>query len=324
MTVITSNHNAGQLDAAIGSGDTTLSSPGFEFIPAVSSPDLYRIVLDPNGAGLPEVCYVTAHTASATTVTVTRGEEQAKGSSAPRAHALNTEWIHSNTAVDLDDFERQSKLTAKGSMAVAVAPGDTSEFPIGAEGRVFTVDGTAGGNVRWRGGMVELDHQSGTSSSSFLTFANIPTDYRHLLIVGRPMHNNGSAANVNRVIGAQFNADGGNTYNFLRIMDTSTGTTRANNDAVNTMGVGLVGDNFPGELVLWVPNYSLNGTTHRCLASGIAAAVTNNSADWSIFKGAGFYVAGAAAPVTEVRLVVVAGAGDVWSTATELTLYGLG
>lgn len=64
---------------------------------AIGSTQHLTITLDPGAtAGAPEIIYVTAHTASATTATILRGQE---GTTA-RSHAQNTPWVHGATARD--------------------------------------------------------------------------------------------------------------------------------------------------------------------------------------------------------------------------------
>ena len=90
---------SGVLDADIDGSNVTLSSPDFADLPAVASPDYLPLILDPDrAAGAPEIVYVTAHTAAATTVTVTRGREQAHGAPAGRSHDSGTTWNHGPTA----------------------------------------------------------------------------------------------------------------------------------------------------------------------------------------------------------------------------------
>lgn len=90
---------SGVLDADIDGSNVTLSSPDFADLPAVASPDYLPLILDPDrAAGAPEIVYVTAHTAAATTVTVTRGREQAHGAPAGRSHASGVTWHHGPTA----------------------------------------------------------------------------------------------------------------------------------------------------------------------------------------------------------------------------------
>ena len=89
---------SGALDASIDGTEVTLSSPGFADLPVVASPNHLALILDPEQvAGDPEIVYVTAHTAAATTVTVTRGREQSHGAIAGRAHASGTTWHHGPT-----------------------------------------------------------------------------------------------------------------------------------------------------------------------------------------------------------------------------------
>ena len=78
-------------------GATTLTSTELANLPAIASPDVAVLILDPAGsAGAPEIVWVTAHTGSATTATISRGKE---GSSA-RKHALNIPWICGPTTWD--------------------------------------------------------------------------------------------------------------------------------------------------------------------------------------------------------------------------------
>lgn len=89
---------SGSLDAAIDSDDTVLSSPGFSAMPAVNSGNYLPIILDPTqSTGEPEIAYVTAHGTGSTSATVLRGQEQAHGAIAGRAHASGTTWHHGPT-----------------------------------------------------------------------------------------------------------------------------------------------------------------------------------------------------------------------------------
>jgi len=80
-------------------GATTINSANFANLPVVASPDIIALVLDPLGtAGTPEIVYVTAHTAAATSVTALRGQETALGGGAARQHAQGIPWILAETA----------------------------------------------------------------------------------------------------------------------------------------------------------------------------------------------------------------------------------
>ncbi len=89
---------SGELDADIDNTAISLSSPDFADLPVVADPDYLTLILDPTEVdGAPEIVYVTAHIAAATTVTVTRGREQAHGGIAGRAHTSGTTWNHGPT-----------------------------------------------------------------------------------------------------------------------------------------------------------------------------------------------------------------------------------
>jgi microcystin-dependent protein len=95
MSELLYNLASGVLTADPGTSGTTLNSGNFAFLPAVASPNTMRLVIDPDGVtGTPEIVIVTAHTASATLLTATRGQETAFGAGAARAHAVDSVWRH--------------------------------------------------------------------------------------------------------------------------------------------------------------------------------------------------------------------------------------
>lgn len=89
---------SGTLSAAITTtGQTSLDSAAFANLPAISGGNICKIIMDADGsAGAPEIMYITAHTAAATTVTVSRGDE---GTTA-RTHLNGTDWSHGPTLLD--------------------------------------------------------------------------------------------------------------------------------------------------------------------------------------------------------------------------------
>jgi hypothetical protein len=94
--VIFQNFASGTLTADPGDAGTTLTSGQFANLAAVAAPETMRLALDPDGlAGVPEIVIVTAHTAFATTCTVTRGQEADGANTGPaRAHAVDSIWRH--------------------------------------------------------------------------------------------------------------------------------------------------------------------------------------------------------------------------------------
>jgi hypothetical protein len=78
---------------------TTVNSAAFANLPAVTATSHLPIILDPlASAGAPEIVYITAHTAAATSATVVRGQE---GTSA-RQHATGMTWRHAALVSDYD------------------------------------------------------------------------------------------------------------------------------------------------------------------------------------------------------------------------------
>lgn len=101
MARLHSNFQSGLLSVGVGAADTAISSAAFASLPVVAIPDTLAVVLDPRAVGgAPEIVTVTAHTASATSVTVTRGQE---GTSA-RSHLSSTTWVHAVSKADIENF----------------------------------------------------------------------------------------------------------------------------------------------------------------------------------------------------------------------------
>ena len=78
-------------------GAATLNSARLADVPAIGATEFYPIILDPLGVnGAPEVVWITAHTASATSATIVRARE----GTAARQHASGTTWYHAPTVND--------------------------------------------------------------------------------------------------------------------------------------------------------------------------------------------------------------------------------
>lgn len=76
---------------------TTINSPMFADLPVVDNTNHLILTLDPLEVyGAAEIVKVTAHTASATSLTVVRGQE----SSVARQHPLATTWFHGPVTSD--------------------------------------------------------------------------------------------------------------------------------------------------------------------------------------------------------------------------------
>jgi len=113
-------------DNPLAIGGTTLNASELVDLEAVSGADYAVITLDPDRkAGAPEIVYVTAHTASATSATITRGQE---GTTA-RQHAQGTKWVHGAVENDFD----HGNLTG-------LSDDDHSIYVLAAGGRTITGD----------------------------------------------------------------------------------------------------------------------------------------------------------------------------------------
>lgn len=84
-------------DNPLSSSATTLTSAGLAAVPAIASTQHLALIIDPDAVGgNPEIVFVTAHTALATTATIVKGQE----GTAARAHLRDTPWVHGPTASD--------------------------------------------------------------------------------------------------------------------------------------------------------------------------------------------------------------------------------
>lgn len=105
-------------DNPLAAGGTTINSAGLASLPAIASPVIAVLVLDPTGsAGAPEVVYVTAHTGAATSATISRAAE---GSTA-RAHASGISWVHGPTLNDFKGWRIEGGDSAEYTMASTTA-----------------------------------------------------------------------------------------------------------------------------------------------------------------------------------------------------------
>lgn len=146
MAAIYSNFSSGTItDNPLLIGGTTINSANFASVPTVATPNTMWLVLDPTGsAGAPEIVQVTAHTASATSMTVVRAQQ----STTARQHLTGTSWVIAVTKADLDELSFR-KLGTTGDVLYASAPNTATALGIGTTGKLLTV---VGGVPAWYGG----------------------------------------------------------------------------------------------------------------------------------------------------------------------------
>jgi len=126
-------------DNPLTSGATTFNSAALASLVAIGTTEHAAITLDPDGVGgAPEVVIVTAHTASATSATVLRGQE---GTTA-RAHSLSTAWVHSPTVRDFDYTQCRVSRAATQSIANATVTAISWDTEVSDPVGWITVPGT--------------------------------------------------------------------------------------------------------------------------------------------------------------------------------------
>jgi hypothetical protein len=148
MADIYTNLCSGTLTVDPGTGGL-LTSPGFANLPVVTAPDTLRLTIDPDGInGLPEIVLVTAHTASATTVTVTRGQETSFGGAAAHAHPIGTVWRHASTRAAFEELPYR-KIAAKGDLLAGTGLNAVGILTAGANDRRLVADSTQASGLRY-------------------------------------------------------------------------------------------------------------------------------------------------------------------------------
>lgn len=124
MARLRSNNVFGTLtDNPLTNVATVMNAAGLANLAAVTGTDVAVVTLDPNRVnGAPEIVYVTAHTAAATSATILRGQE----GTAARQHPSGTFWTHSPTAVDHRPFSPPACRVTKAAAQLLVAGTDTA------------------------------------------------------------------------------------------------------------------------------------------------------------------------------------------------------
>jgi microcystin-dependent protein len=230
MAVLVENFRSGTITSSISDIDTTISSAEFADLGVVASPDTMKIVLDPEGAaGDPEIVTITVHTASATSVTVTR--------SGGRAHNSGVRWVHSTLAEDYQriGFEGAASFD---SVSVTVDPDSgTEDFNLVPAGTVVMY----GGGTAPAGWLV-CDGSAVSRTTYSRLFANISTRYG----VG-----DGSTT---------FNLPGTNTLVPVGIAASGNadGTTATGTSALNSLTLGDQSANHSHTVSVSVANASAN------------------------------------------------------------------
>lgn len=148
------NFAEGTLLANINDTTTTITSTTFAALPVISGGDTLILVIDPEEAdGTVEIVTVTAHTASSTSVTATRGQQGTTAS----AHTTAAVWIAPVTAVTLQEWEDHVDSVANPHGVTAAQAGAVPTADL-------TAHKAAGGNTQ---------HPDATGSvSGFMTAAD--------------------------------------------------------------------------------------------------------------------------------------------------------
>ena len=162
MTVLLQDFLSGNLGSTLATGATgAVTDSSFAGLPAVTSPDTLKLVLDPDGtAGDPEIVTITSHAAASTTVNMTRGSE---GTTA-RQHLSSTKWVNAVTTTDFNRIGFDGTITADltGNADTATKLAATKNFSLTGDVTAPAVAFDGSGNVQLTTSMANNSVDLGT------------------------------------------------------------------------------------------------------------------------------------------------------------------
>lgn len=154
------------------------------------------------------------------------------------------------------------------------------------------------------------------TSTTALLMDNIPQTFRQLLIVGTCNHNNGSAAGAIRDMGFIFNSDTSAGYDSL-LEWAGSGASSATTENGTNGRIGQV-STVTSPFRALIPNYT--GGIAKSLIGDFTGLSTTAS---SIRRGTATSRSPVTAALTRIDLTLITGGGDVFSTGSVVSLYGL-
>lgn len=147
MTRVRTDFISGTItDNPLAIGATTINAAALASLPVIAAPDIAVLILDP-AAAAPEIVHVTAHTGSATSATISRGQE----GSAAKEHASGTAFVHGGTS---DDFASNLSESAQNLVGAGYYK---QFFALGPAASVHLVNTTAANTRVGVGCVVWLD-----------------------------------------------------------------------------------------------------------------------------------------------------------------------
>jgi hypothetical protein len=290
MALLFQNFLSGALDANLLIAGTSMSSPGLADMDAISS-DTMTVVLDPLGVnGDPEVVTVTAHTASATTATITRAQE----TTTARQHDSGTNWVASPVTAGLLDAFPAANLTGTASVNT------TGSAATWTTGRNITFTGDVTGTVTGLDGSgnetAALTIGADTIETSMISY-NFATDYVWTSETTQ-VTQNGSAINTDGafrymelgVLGivtgrVSFNAAG--SAGAIRVDVPGTGATTSAVYMNGSFRYAVGGNSHCGQVSGSVVNDYFSFTEHDTAGSGLTLPAATASAIldfWAIWN----------------------------------------
>jgi len=166
------------------------------------------------------------------------------------------------------------------------------------------------------------DNVLGAGAASVAS-GTLPTNYRHLLVIGAWRTNSATAGGVGvgDPVGIRLNGDSGTNYQFLAPdASTASGSSRMN-VGVAVGGAAVPGDLFAANFIL-IPHY--NGTANKKVLIGVAGGINNNSANYAGAAAISLGSWSTLAAITSLTFVCNPTPGTTQFVAdSRFTIYGL-
>ena len=257
------------LSAGIASGDTTITiASGGSLFPEIASPDFSRAVLQDN-SGI-EIVLITAHTASATSFTVTRGQE---GTTA-RSFDAGAIFGIRVTAADMDEALDAVNLATEVTGTLPIANGGTGQTTRQAAMDALAGAVTSGQYLRGDGTDVVMSALQATDVTGTLAIANGGTGettrqaamdaLAGAVTSGSYLRGNGTDVVMSAIQAAD-----------VPTLNQNTTGTAAGLSATLAVGSGGTGQTTYTDGQLLIGNSTGNTLTKATLTAGTGISVTN-------------------------------------------------
>ncbi len=206
-------------------------------------------------------------------------------------------YIRDNQAAGVPDI-----FAAKGDLAIASGANAAGALTVGSDGQLLMADASQALGVKWIGGGMHLIEEiSLAAPAASVSFATLPTIYRHLHLMVCARTDSAESAALGKL---QFNGDAGSNYAYQK--------TYINNSSLNTFGNGSVA---------YIPVMQPEGTSDQANSFGFVQAdifyYRNTNFYKNVRAAGGFISTGASSGLNEIHMAAW------WKSTSAITTISL-